>query len=64
MPQRWRINLYKRKRQGASPEQLQNEFGMPAEEIAKHIEAARLCFERQWLVASFHERSEVKARAI
>lgn len=53
MPQHWRLYLYRRSRAGATPEQLQKELGWPAEEIALQVEAARLCFEKQCLVANF-----------
>lgn len=52
MPQHWRLYLYRRSRAGATPEQLQKELGWPAEEIALQVEAARLCFEKQCLVAN------------
>jgi len=42
MPQYWRIYMYQRNRDGISPEQLQCELGIPAEEIAARLEAARL----------------------
>ena len=61
MPQLWRIYLYKRSLDGASPEQLQHEFGLPADEIATRVEATRLCFEKQCLLAtlsSFSERTD------
>lgn len=58
MPQRWRLDLYRRSCAGATPEQLQREFGMPAEEIALQIEAARLCFEKQCLIASLRNAEE------
>ena len=58
MPQLWRIYLYKRSLDGASPEQLQREFGLPAEEIATRIEATRLCFEKQCLLAALSSLSE------
>ena len=61
MPQLWRIYMYKRSLDGASPEQLQREFGLPADEIATRIEATRLCFEKQCLLAtlsSFGERTD------
>lgn len=64
MPQQWRIHLYLRNRDGASPEQLQQEFGIPAEEITTHIEAARLCFEKQCLLArvtSLHQLRNTRA---
>jgi len=48
MPQLWRIYMYQRNRYGASPEQLQTELGLPAEEIGMRLEAARLCFEKQY----------------
>jgi len=51
MPQLWRIDMYQRSLDGASPEQLQREFGVPAEEIEMRLEATRLCLERQCLVA-------------
>jgi hypothetical protein len=51
MPQQWRLDMYRRSCAGATPEQLQKEFGLPAEEIALRVEAARLCFEKQCLVA-------------
>jgi hypothetical protein len=44
--------MYRRSLRGASPEQLEREFDMPADEIAMRIEAARLCFEKQCLLAS------------
>jgi len=43
--------MYRRSLRGASPEQLEREFDMPAEEIEMRIEAARLCFEKQCLLA-------------
>ena len=51
MPQLWRIEMYRRSLRGASPEQLEREFDMPADEIQMRIEAARLCFEKQCLLA-------------
>jgi hypothetical protein len=45
--------MYRRSLRGASPEQLEREFDMPADEIEMRIEAARLCFEKQCLLASF-----------
>jgi len=51
MPQLWRIEMYRRSLRGASPEQLEREFDMPADEIEMRIEAARLCFEKQCLLA-------------
>ena len=51
MPQQWRLDLYRLSCAGATPEQLQREFGLPAEEIALRVEAARLCFEKQCVVA-------------
>jgi hypothetical protein len=51
MPQQWRLYLYNRSCAGATPEELQKEIGMPVEEIALRVEAARLCFEKQCLVA-------------
>ena len=53
MPQQWRLDLYRLSCAGATPEQLQREFGLPAEEIALRVEAARLCFEKQCLVSRF-----------
>jgi hypothetical protein len=53
MPQQWRLDLYRLSSAGATPEQLQREFGLPAEEIALQVEAARLCFEKQCLVSRF-----------
>lgn len=58
MPQLWRIYLYKRSLDGASPEQLQREFGLPADEIATRVEATRLCFEKQCLLATLSSFSE------
>jgi len=52
MPQQWRIHLYQRSRNGASHEQLEREFGLPADELATQLEAARLCFEKQCLLAT------------
>ena len=60
MPQMWRLYLYKRKRDGASIEQLQDEFGIPAEEIKTRLEAARLCFEKQCLVAGPSSLAELE----
>ncbi len=54
MPQLWRLYIYKRSRDGASPEQLQRELGLPAEELATCLEAARLCFEKQVLFAPLY----------
>jgi hypothetical protein len=51
MPQQWRLYLYKRSCEGATSEQLQKELGMPAEELEVRLEAARLCFEKQCLLA-------------
>ena len=51
MPQLWRIYIYQRSRDGATPEQLQKEMGLAAEEIGVCLEAARLCFERQYPLA-------------
>lgn len=48
MPQLWRIHMYQRNRDGASPEQLQEEFGLAPEEVGIFLEAARLCFEKQY----------------
>jgi hypothetical protein len=61
MPQQWRLNLYKRSRDGATPAQLQKEFGLPAEEIELRVEAARLCFEKQCLVARLRTFEESPA---
>jgi len=52
MPQQWRLYLYSRSRAGATPEELEQEIQMPADEIALRVEAARLCFERQCLFAT------------
>ena len=52
MPQQWRLDLYRLSCAGATPEQLQRKFGLTAEEIALQVEAARLCFEKQCVVAS------------
>jgi hypothetical protein len=60
MPQQWRLHLYRRSCTGATPEQLQREFGLPAEEIALRVEAARLCFEKQCLVASLRAADEFR----
>ena len=51
MPQQWRFYLYRRSRAGATPEDLEQELGLPAEEIALRVEAARLCFEKQCVLA-------------
>jgi hypothetical protein len=51
MSQHWRL-YQRRSRAGATPEQLHKELGWPAEEIALQVEAARLCFEMQCLVAN------------
>ena len=51
MPQQWRLDLYRLSCAGATPEQLQRNFGLPAEEIAIRVEAARLCFEKQCVLA-------------
>jgi len=64
MPQLWRIQMYKRSLDGASAEQLQREFGMPAEEIETRVEAARLCFEKQCLLASVLAFNETAEKAI
>jgi hypothetical protein len=60
MPQQWRLYLYNRSRAGATPEDLQRECGMPADEIALRVEAARLCFEKQclWPPLGLKERPE------
>jgi hypothetical protein len=63
MPQHWRLYLYRRSRAGATPEQLQNELGWPEEEIALQVEAARLCFEKQCLVANITNAELWGARA-
>ena len=47
MPQHWRMQMYKRHREGAPVDLLEREFGLTAEEIAMRVEAARLCFEKQ-----------------
>ena len=47
MSQRWRIYMYQQYRSGASLDQLKREFGLAAEELALHLEEARLCFEMQ-----------------
>ena len=52
MPKQWSIYIYKRYRDGASVDQLGLETGMPAEDIAVRLEAARLCFEKQCLFAA------------
>ena len=52
MPQQWRLYLYRRSCAGATPEELQQEMGLPADEIAVRVEAARLCFEKQCLIAN------------
>jgi hypothetical protein len=61
MPQQWRLYLYRRSRAGATPEELQRETGMSADEVALRVEAARLCFERQCIVAASMrgERDEI-----
>ena len=51
MPQLWSLYLYQRNRAGASLDQLQKEFDIPAEEIEARLEAARLCFEKQCVIA-------------
>lgn len=51
MPQQWRLYLYHRSCDGATPEELQEEIGMPVDEITLRVEAARLCYEKQCLVA-------------
>ncbi|MBV9506445.1 MAG: hypothetical protein JO323_15715 [Acidobacteriia bacterium] len=51
MPQQWRLYMYQRSREGATSEQLEEELGMPAEELEIRLEAARLCYEKQCLVA-------------
>ena len=51
MPQQWRLDLYRLSCAGATAEQLQQKFDLPAEEIALQLEAARLCFEKQCVVA-------------
>lgn len=48
MPQLWRIYMYQRNHDGATAEELQEELGLPAEEIGECLEAARLCFEKQY----------------
>jgi hypothetical protein len=48
----WRLYLYNRSRAGATPEELGRELEVPADEIALRVEAARLCFEKQCLLAS------------
>ena len=58
MPQQWRLDLYRLSCAGATPEQLQREFGLPAEEIALQVEAARLCFEKQCLVSRFRNTGD------
>ena len=63
MPQQWRLEIYRRSCAGATPEQMQREFGLPAEEIALRVEAARLCFEKQCLVAGVEMRAEVEGVA-
>lgn len=62
MPQLWRLRMYKRSLDGASPEQLESEFGLPAEEIATRLEATRLCLERQCLL-TFSEAAGDMAQA-
>jgi hypothetical protein len=39
--------MYKRHRNGATVDELQLETGIPAEQIAIQLEAAKLCFEKQ-----------------
>jgi hypothetical protein len=51
MAQQGRLYLYSRSRAGATPEELRRECGIPADEIALHVEAARQCFEKQCLAA-------------
>jgi hypothetical protein len=63
MPQQWRLEIYRRSCAGATPEQMQREFGLPAEEIALRVEAARLCFEKQCLVAGVEMGAEVEGVA-
>jgi hypothetical protein len=62
MPQYWRIYMYQRNRDGISPEQLQRELGLPAEEIATRLEAARLCFEKQCVFTSLPACESIAAR--
>ena len=64
MPQQWRLDMYRRSCAGATPEQMQREFGLPAEEIALRVEAARLCFEKQCRVAGMEMRAEVDGVAL
>ena len=63
MPQYWRIYMYQRNRDGISPEQLQRELGIPAEEIATRLEAARLCFEKQCVFTSLPACQSIPSRA-
>lgn len=58
MPQLRSIYIYKRYRDGASVDQLRLETGMPAEDLAMRLEAARLCFEKQCLFATATARTE------
>ena len=53
MPQLWRLYMYKRHRDGASVDELKLEIGMPAEEVALQLEAAKLCFEKQCRFVAF-----------
>ena len=62
MPQLWRIYLYKRSLEGASPEQLEGEFGLPADEIAIYLEATRLCFEKQCVIIAPSRFPKTRAR--
>ena len=59
MPQQWRLDLYRLSCAGATPEQLQRDFGLPAEEIAIRVEAARLCFEKQCAISWLTGLTEV-----
>jgi len=63
MPQQWRFYLYRRSCAGATPEQLQKELGLPAEEIALRVEAARLCFEKQCFLANLRGADDFSASA-
>jgi hypothetical protein len=60
MPQQWRLDMYRLSCAGATPEQMQREFGLPAEEIALRVEAARLCFEKQCFLANLRAADNVR----
>ncbi len=39
--------LYLGSKEGVPPEELSRDYDLPIEYVREHIEAARLCFERQ-----------------